>query len=70
VVKVNGIRFTKPTNNWDAMLDFYRNALALQQLASFEDHDGYDGVMLGLPNAGVHLEITRRKDSSPGPAPA
>ena len=37
----------------------YCRGLGLQVLASFENHDGFDGVMLGAPGAGFHFEFTR-----------
>ncbi|MDJ0955840.1 MAG: VOC family protein [Arenicellales bacterium] len=68
-VTVSRIRIAKPTDNWDAVLDFYKNGVGLRQLSSFEDHDGYDGVMLGLPDESVHLEIIRHKNGLAAPAP-
>jgi catechol 2,3-dioxygenase-like lactoylglutathione lyase family enzyme len=52
------------------VIAFYRDGLGLQELARFEHHDGYEGVMLGLPGATYHLEFTRRYAGSPGPAPS
>lgn len=68
-VSVDRIRIARPTDNWDAVLDFYKNGLGLREFSSFEDHDGYDGVMLGLPDESVHFEIIRHKDGLPAPAP-
>ncbi|HEX5748816.1 MAG TPA: VOC family protein [Archangium sp.] len=44
--------------------------LGLKVLGSFTGHAGYDGVMLGLPDAGVHLELTHHEQGSPGEAPS
>jgi catechol 2,3-dioxygenase-like lactoylglutathione lyase family enzyme len=41
---------------------FYRDCLGLRELYRFADHDGFDGVMLGLPGSPHHLELTQ----SPG----
>ena len=68
-VAVERIRIAKPTENWDAVLDFYKDGLGLRQYSSFEDHDGYDGVMLGLPDEGIHLEIIRPKEGLGARAP-
>ncbi|WP_425487120.1 VOC family protein [Microvirga arsenatis] len=38
-------------------------------LSRFEDHDGFDGVMLGHPNAEWHLEFTRQHEHAAGRAP-
>ncbi len=59
-----------PVHDPDAALGFYRDALGLEQIGSFEGHAGYDGVMLGLPGAGYHLEFTRHAAGSPCPAPS
>ena len=67
--KVDRIRIAKPTDNWDAVLDFYIEGLGLRKLSSFEDHDGYDGVMLGLPDESIHLEIIRHKNGLSARAP-
>lgn len=32
-------------------------------------HRGYDGIMIGLPNANYHLEFTEHIEGSPCPAP-
>jgi hypothetical protein len=68
-VAVDRIRIAKPTDKWDAVLDFYKNGLGLRQFSSFEDHDGYDGVMLGLPGESIHLEIIRHKNGLSARAP-
>jgi len=39
------------------VLVFYRDALGLPVLAQWRDHDGYDGVVLGLPGAPVNMEL-------------
>ena len=66
---VDRIRIAKPTDNWDAVLEFYKDGLGLRQLSSFEDHDGYDGVMLGLPGEKIHLEIIRHVNGLSACAP-
>jgi len=53
----------------DEIVHFYHEGLGLKQLYRFEDHDGYTGVMLGLPAADYHLEFTTHHDGSPGDAP-
>jgi hypothetical protein len=41
-------------------MHFYRNRAGFDELSRFEDHARYDGVMLGLPDAPYHLELTQR----------
>jgi hypothetical protein len=55
-VSVDRIRIVKPTDNWDAVLEFYKNGLGLRRFSSFKNHDGYDDVMLGMPDESLHLE--------------
>jgi len=52
------LRVARPTNNMEAVIRFYRDGLGLKELGHFENHDGFDGVMLGERNAPYHLEFT------------
>jgi len=63
------LRVARPTDQLDAVVRFYTVGLGLIPLASFEDHDGFDGVMLGIPGASHHLEFTRKKGHLAGCAP-
>src|SRR5947208_16319915 len=66
---VRQVRIARPTDRLDEVVHFYRDGLGLEQLYRFEDHDGYTGVMLGLPGTAYHLEFTTHDDGSPGDAP-
>ncbi len=48
-------------------MDFYSVILGFPVLASWEDHDGYDGTVLGLPDASKQLELLRSDGVSPSP---
>ena len=63
------LRVARPTDHLEAVVLFYRDGLGFQVLGSFEDHDGFDGVMLGYPGAGYHLEFTRKDGHSGCHAP-
>lgn len=63
------VRVARPTDRLDDVVAFYRDDLGLSELYRFEGHAGYDGVMLGLPGTGYHLEFTSHVDGSPCPAP-
>jgi catechol 2,3-dioxygenase-like lactoylglutathione lyase family enzyme len=63
------VRIARPTDRLAEVVRFYRDALGLEQIASFEGHAGYDGVMLALPGRRDHLEFTRHESGSPCPAP-
>ena len=63
------LRVARPTDDLAAVLRFYRDGLGMQVLGSFENHDGFDGVMLGNPGAAYHLEFTRKAGHRAGKAP-
>jgi catechol 2,3-dioxygenase-like lactoylglutathione lyase family enzyme len=63
------MRVARPTDRLEEVLRFYTLGLGLTQLGSFQDHDGFDGVMLGVPGAACHLEFTRRRGHTVGGAP-
>jgi hypothetical protein len=62
-------RIARPTDQLDKVVEFYRYGVGLKVIGRFEKHDGYDGVMLGLPEVGYHLEFTQHENGSPCPAP-
>ncbi len=63
------IRFARPTPDIDRLLRFYQQGLLLKVIGEFRDHAGYNGVMLGLPDASVHLEFTEQVDRVDFPEP-
>jgi catechol 2,3-dioxygenase-like lactoylglutathione lyase family enzyme len=67
---VSRLRVARPTDRLAEVVRFYRDGLGLVELGGFQDHDGYDGVFLGLPGEGVHLEFTTHRRGSPGEAPS
>ena len=67
---VRQVRLARPTNRLDAVTAFYVDGLGLPRLGGFVDHDGYDGVFIGLPGTPYHLELTRHEEGSPGDAPS
>ncbi|COE36111.1 MULTISPECIES: VOC family protein [Bacillus] len=62
-------RIARPTNKFEEVIAFYEKGLGLKRIGEFYDHEGYDGVMFGLPYEEYHLEFTRHIDGSPCPAP-
>lgn len=52
------LRIARHTTNLQAITNFYVNVLGLKVIGKFEDHNGYNGVFIGLPNTGWHLEFT------------
>jgi hypothetical protein len=63
------LRVARPTDDLAAVVRFYRDGLGLDMLCEFNDHDGFDGVMLGRKGAGYHLEFTRKAGHRVGRAP-
>ena len=63
------LRVARPTDRLDEVLRFYTDGLGLIRLGAFEDHDGFDGVMLGVPGSSYHLEFTRKRGHVAGRAP-
>ncbi|MCA8832205.1 VOC family protein [Hymenobacter pini] len=63
------LRVARPTDNLAALLPFYQQGLGFSVLASFTAHNGFDGVMLGHPQAPYHLEFTHQPGHYVGRAP-
>ncbi len=63
------MRVARPSGDLEALLRFYRDGLGLQVLARFDDHDGFDGIIVGQPNAPYHLEFTTAHGEVAGRAP-
>ncbi|QST01923.1 VOC family protein [Pontibacillus sp. ALD_SL1] len=63
------IRIARPTDQFEEVINFYEKGLGLRRLTEFSGHRGYQGIILGLPNAPYHLEFTKHDYGSPCPAP-
>src|SRR5215470_15396147 len=61
------VRVARPTRDLDAAAAFYGDLLGLPVLGSFEDHDGFSGLILGLPDASRQLELVAAPDAAPTP---
>jgi catechol 2,3-dioxygenase-like lactoylglutathione lyase family enzyme len=60
------IRIARPTRDLERTAAFYE-LLDLPVLGSFEDHDGYSGVILGLPDSSRQLELVLGDGDEPSP---
>ena len=69
VVQTAHLRVARATDDLAALMRFYRDGLGFELLGSFEGHGDFDGVMLGHPGSGYHLEFTRRRGEEAGRAP-
>jgi catechol 2,3-dioxygenase-like lactoylglutathione lyase family enzyme len=67
---VDRVRVARPTDRLEQLRHFYHEVLGLPELGSFEGHDGYSGVLFGLPGLEHHLEFTQHERGSPCPAPS
>jgi catechol 2,3-dioxygenase-like lactoylglutathione lyase family enzyme len=63
------LRIARPTDHLEVVIKFYRDGLGFEVIGGFNDHDGFDGVMLGLQGSGYHLEFTRKAGHLAGRAP-
>ena len=63
------LRVARPTDNLPEVVRFYRDGLGLEALSSFENHKGFDGVMLGRKGTPYHLEFTHHRGHKVGKAP-
>ncbi|WP_421996291.1 VOC family protein [Reyranella sp.] len=63
------LRVARPSDDIEALLPFYEQGLGFTVLYRFEDHDGFDGVMLGHASAPYHFEFTRAHGHAAGRAP-
>ena len=63
------LRVARPTDNLPALLRFYGEGLGPEQLVAFRYHNGFDGVMLGRPQAPYHLDFSHQPGHGAGRAP-
>jgi len=63
------VRIARPTDKLERVVAFYCEGVGLPVIYQFHDHDGFSGVMLGLPDDRIHLEFTHAEGGSPCPAP-
>ncbi|SFA72911.1 Catechol-2,3-dioxygenase [Bacillus sp. cl95] len=62
-------RMARPTNQLEKIEQFYKEGLGLKKIGEFRKHEGYDGLMFGLPNYGYHLEFTQFEEFIELPLP-
>lgn len=55
------LRVARDTARLGEIARMYEAGLGLSRVGSFEDHAGFDGVMLGDASSGYHLEFTSRR---------
>jgi len=63
------LRIARPVSNLERSVEIYCRGLGCPVLASFEDHDGFDGAMVGDPGGGYHFEFTKCRADPVRPTP-
>lgn len=65
------LRIARPVSDLARAVRQYTLGLSFEMLGRFEDHAGFDGVMLGPPGGPFHLEFTvcRHHPVRPTPTP-
>ena len=63
------MRVVRPTDNLAAIAEMYTKGLGFDVLTEFEDHSGFDGVILGHPKQPYHIEFTSQRGHKVGKAP-
>lgn len=70
MIKENSImRVARPTNNLDDISRMYQQGLGFNVLGHFENHNGFDGIILGHSNHSHHLEFTHHRGTKVAGAP-
>jgi hypothetical protein len=63
------LRIARPTDRLPEIAQMYCRGLGFARLGEFEDHQGFDGIMLGHPQHAYHLEFTHHRGVRVGQAP-
>lgn len=68
-IRPQRVRIARPTHQLDRIAEQYQQGLGMTLLGAFQDHEGYDGVMLGYADSDVHFEWTREAGAAIAPPP-
>jgi len=63
------LRVARPVSDLARTRSMYCSGLDLHVLAAFEDHHGFDGVILGQPGSAYHFEFTYSRNHPVPPTP-
>ncbi|HET7362429.1 MAG TPA: VOC family protein [Burkholderiales bacterium] len=63
------LRIARPVSDLARATDMYCRGPGLRVIGRFEDHAGFDGVMLGAAGADYHLEFTYCRNHVVQPTP-
>ena len=62
-------RIARPVTHLERSRRMYCEGLGWAVLGGFEDHGGFDGVMVGPPEAAFHFELTHCRTPPVAPSP-
>jgi catechol 2,3-dioxygenase-like lactoylglutathione lyase family enzyme len=63
------LRIARPVSDLARISDMYCRGLGLHVVDRFENHEGFDGVMLGVAGRDYHFEFTHSRKHPVRPAP-
>ncbi len=63
------LRVARPTDNLQQITEMYVAGLGFELIGRFEDHDGFDGSIIGHVQHLYHLEFTHHRGTKVGQAP-
>ncbi|MFI8418076.1 VOC family protein [Serratia sp. NPDC078593] len=63
------LRIARPTDSLEAVALMYCQGLGFRRLGEFNDHQGFDGIIIGHPFHNYHLEFTHHRGVRVGKAP-
>lgn len=63
------LRIARPVSNLSLSTTMYCSGLELSIIGSFQDHNGFDGVMLGQVGSNYHFEFTNCRSHPVQPSP-
>ncbi|MEI6733354.1 MAG: VOC family protein [Comamonadaceae bacterium] len=63
------LRLARPVSDLSRTQVMYVHGLRMQVLGSFQNHEGFDGVMLGVADGTYHFEFTQCRSHPVSPAP-
>ncbi|MFT5579947.1 MAG: hypothetical protein ACI9WS_002707 [Paraglaciecola psychrophila] len=64
------IRLARPTDNLRRNCEIYQKGLGFSVLASYDDDQGFDGIVLGNSGDSYHLKFTHHRGTLVGRAPS
>ena len=69
IPKSTTLRIARPTDNLEHITKMYMEGLGFDLLGSFENHNGFDGAIIGHVNHNYHLEFTHHRGTHVGKSP-